>query len=351
MSIALAVRLCGAGLLLLATHAVADEPTPSLATPTLAAHSSSGATATEYWDVAAWLDSGDRFFARFLVTNRGPGTGTAAAMGHLLPADGAILPFKWGRRSNDWRLGPDGRSLQIAKATLELDGPAVVVAIANAKHGVDVRLEIGRDTPLVPTRPIPDGYAVDIAMPAPAHGYIRTLGADAARPVSGTGAVSHTWMELPESDLLRRRLDLLTRDGDTAIYLSELTRMDGARRSTVVVSRADRVWSRADGPALRFGAGATTGGDPGYPLPVAWEASSDTLGAHVTVGRELVRMNPLDILPQPFRMLIALGGRPQLAWAEAHADVRLAAQAESAIRAHGRGIVMAAFARSSRAAE
>lgn len=345
MSIVLVVRSCVLGLLLLATRAAAGEPTRADAVPTLAARSSTGATATEYWDVTAWLESGDRFFARFLVTNRGPGVGNAVVMGHLVLADGELLPFKWGRENGDWRLERDGQRLAIAKATLELDGPTVVVTIANAKHGIDVRLEIDRDTPLVPTRPITDAYAVDVAMPSPAHGRIRTLGADVARPVSGTAAVTHTWMELPESDLLERRLDLLTRDGDTAIYVCELTREDGTRRSTVLVSRGDRVWSRTDGDVFRFGAVTTKAGDPRYPLPVDWETSSATLGVHVTVGRELVRMNPLDILPQPFRLLIALGGRPQLVWAEAAADVRIRAPAASAVHAHGTGIVLAAFAR------
>ncbi len=134
--------------------------------------------------------------------------------------------------------------------------------------------------------------------------------------------------------------------------MSELVRGDGTHRSTVVVSRGDRAWSRSDGAwsrsdglAFRFGTATTDGGDPRYPLPVEWEAGSGTLAARVAVAREIVRMHPLDILPQPFRMLIALGGRPELAWAEATADVRIADPAESAVRAHGSGIVLAAFAR------
>ena len=342
-----ALRLCGASLLLLTTHAVAAESALAPPDATLAARSSTGATATEYWDVTTWLESGDRFFARFLVTNRGPGVGTAAAVGHLVLADGEILPFKWGRRSNAWTLGPEGRSLDIAKATLALDGPAVVVEIANAKHGIDVRLEIARSGPLVTTGALQDGYAVDVAMPAPAWGHIRTRGVD-ARSVVGTGAVTHTWMELPESDLIRRRLDLLTREGDVAMYLSDLTLADGTRRSTAVVSRADRVWVRTDDLTLHFGSGTTIGGDSRYPLTREWETASSTLAAHVAVVRELVRLDPLDIIPQPFRMLVALGGRPQLVWADAKADLRMAPEGrQSTVRAHGNGIVVAAFAQPS----
>jgi len=208
---AFAVGLCGVGLLLLAIRAVAAEPSPVPPNTTLAARVSSGPTAMEYWDVTAWLESGDRFFARFLVTNQGPGEQTAAAVGHLVLAGGEVVPFKWGRRHDAWTLGPGGGSLKIAKAALVLDGPALVVEVDSAKRGIELRLEIARTAPLLATRPLATGYGLDVAMPAPAHGRIRTRGMDAPRAVVGTGAVTHTWTERPEGEVLRRRVELLAR--------------------------------------------------------------------------------------------------------------------------------------------
>ncbi len=346
-SVAATRRLCGLGLLLLlgSAPALAMEAAPSSPDPTLAARLSDAPEAMEYWDVTAWLESGDRVFARFLVTNQGPGTETAAAVGHVVLASGEVVPFKWGRRRGAWTLGPERRSLAIASATLELGARAVVVTVDSTQRGIDVRLEIARDTPLVAATPGSADYGFDVAMPATAHGHIRTRGMAAARAVVGTGAVTHTWMQRPEGEVLRRRVELLARENDVALYLCELTLADGSHRSTAVASRAARVLARADDGALTFGDATAAGGDPRYPLASEWEAASPALAARVAVGREVLRMDPLDILPQPFRMLVALGGRPERLWAEATFDLRLPASgAEGAARSKGSGIVSATFA-------
>jgi hypothetical protein len=318
---------------------------PSAANATLAAHLSDAPEAMEYWDVTAWLESGDRFFARFLVTNQGPGVQTAAAVGHVVLPSGEIVPFKWGRRRDSWILGPERGSLAIASAKLELGAAAVVVTIDSTHRGIDLRLEISRDGPLVATTAPSADYGVDVAMPAPAQGRIRTPGMDSSRAVAGAGAVTHTWMERPEGDLLRQRVELFARADDLALYLRELTLADGSRRSTAVASRADRVLARTDDVAFTFGTVTTVGSDPRYPVANGWNAASTALAARVAVGREVLRMDPLEILPQPFRMLVALGGRPERMWAEATFDLRLpSADKDEAVRSTGSGIVTATFA-------
>jgi hypothetical protein len=341
-----ALGLCGLGLFLLATGSMAAEPSPFSSDGTLAARLSDTPTAMEYWDVSAWLDSGDRFFARFLITNQGPGVQTAAAVGHLVLAGGEVVPFKWGRRHDAWTLGPERGSLAIASAKLDLGGPEVVVEIDSTKRGIALRLAIARSAPLVATRLLRADYALDVAMPAAVHGRIQTRGMDVARAVVGTGAVTHTWMERPEGELLGRRVELLARADDVALYLCELTLADGSRRSTAVASRAGQVLDRADDVTFSFGSEPTAGGDPRYPVATEWEAASAALAARVTVGQEILRMDPLDILPQPFRILLALGGRPQRTWAEAKVDLRLTpAGAEDAVHSAGSGIVAATFTR------
>jgi hypothetical protein len=355
----LAAGLYGLGLLLLTTVVRAEpSPTPSLTpavaelTPTpadasLAPRLSAAAAAMEYWDVTAWLESGDRFVARFLVTNQGPGVGTAAAVGHLLRAGGEVVPFKWGRRREAWKLEPNGARIKIAKAVLEL-GPTgpLAVEIDSEKHGIKVRLEIARPGPPLRMTALGDGYPLVVVMPAPAEGRIWVRGMDAPLPVAGTAALTHAWMERPESERLRGRVELFARAGDLAVYLAELTLTDGARRSQLVASRAERVLGSDGDVTLAFGGGSTTGGDPRYPLATEWKIESPSLAAQVTVGRELLRMNPLDILPQPFRMLLALGGRPQRIWAEATVDLTLkVASDENPTRMTARGIAGATYAR------
>ena len=169
---------------------------------------------------------------------------------------------------------------------------------------------------------------------------------DAARTVVGSGAVTHAWMERPEGDLVRRRLDLLARSGDDALYLSALTLADGTQRGTAFLSRAGRIVARAEDVTVHFGGATTVSDDPGYPIPTEWAMENTAVAARVIVGRELLRMDPLDLLPQPFRMLLALGGRPQRVWTEAKVDLELKrAGAGDTAHATASGIVAATFAR------
>ncbi len=61
-------------------------------------------------------------------------------------------------------------------------------------------------------------------------------------------------------------------------------------------------------------------------------------------------MNPLDVLPQPFRLLLSLGGRPARVWAEATAEIALTPPTPNddppaMPRTQLRGIAAATFAR------
>jgi hypothetical protein len=320
----------------------AMQSTPSHVAGDLAAHMSETASAMEYWDVAAWLESGERLFARFLVTNEGPGVRTAAAVGHVVLPDATMVPFKWGRRSDAWTLGGGGGKLTIAKAVLDVDGPMVVVAVDSNKQGVKLRLEIERAGELVAMRPVPGEYGVDVAMPAPAHGRLWARGMSSPREVSGTGVVTHAWMERPEADLIRQRIETFARNDDIALYLSALTLADGRPRTTAV-AKGSGILVRTDDAAVDF-ARATPGGDPRYPVPARLNLRNGTLALSVDVRRELLRWDPLEIVPQPFRMLLALGGPPQRVWCDATVDVAVTAGGPAPFRARTGGIVAATFA-------
>jgi hypothetical protein len=304
-----------------------------------------GATATEYWDVTAWLVSGHRLLARVLVTNQGPGVQTAAVVGHLILPDGEVVLFKWGRTRDDWQLAAGGRRLTIAKTALDLGGPAVVFEVDSEKKGIQLRLEIAHPTPLVVTEAASDGYAVAIAMPAPAQARIRVRGMDAAREIPGMAALTHTWTERPEGELLRRRAEFLGRNGDVALYLLDLTLADGARLSTTLASRGGSVLARADDVVFDF-AGPTPRSDARYPLAARWDARGGAVGVRVRVARELLRWDPLEILPQPFRTLVALWGRPRRVWADATADLSLIPSGERThLRVRGEGVIAVTYAR------
>ena len=99
----------------------------------------------EYWDVSAQLQSGHRFFARFLVTNEGPGSRTAVAVGHLIVPGGEVVPIKYGRLREKWTLSADRRRLNIASAVLDVNRPVSRIEVDSDKSGIKVHLELLRD--------------------------------------------------------------------------------------------------------------------------------------------------------------------------------------------------------------
>jgi hypothetical protein len=313
-------------------------PTPSHAIddalidpPPLAARLSSADAAMEYWDVTAWLDSGMRVAARFLVTNQGPGDRTAAAVGHVVLADGRTLPFHWGRRGDAWTLGADGRRLEIGRAALDLSGPTLVLIVTSKKRGIDLRLEIARSTGVSRNETLDMPYGFEIVLPTTARGRIGST------EVSGAGALTHTWMDRAEGDLLRRRDEVFARGGDTAIYSSTLTLADDQQRQLLVVDRKNGGGSHGAKTIVEY-SGPLLGSDPSYPVHSTWTVDAGPTGLTATLEREWLRMNPLDILPQPFRFLLSLGGKPQRIWADARVTLERSGT-------ELRGVAVSTFAR------
>jgi hypothetical protein len=315
--------------------------------PTLAARLSDAAEAMEYWDVVAQLDSGHRFFARFLITNEGPGAHTAAAVAHLVSPDGTVTPIKYGRTRDGWQLSSDRRRLKIASAVLDLSQPLWQVEIDSDTYGFKVRLQLSRAAAPVSTEPLPGAYWVDVVTPTPARGTVWLRGMAAPLPVEGTVALTHTRMERNEADLIQRRAELFARAGDLAIYLADLTLADGRRRGTLIVRDDTGVRYRSDDLPVILGEQLTAPGDPAYPVPARWQFGEPEAGGTVRLEREWLRWAPLDIVPQPFRFLLSLRAVPQLVWADAAIDLDLAADgASGAAKVRGgQGTALVALAR------
>jgi hypothetical protein len=295
----------------------ADAPGSSRSPATdgsLAARLSSADTATEYWDITAWFDGGERFVARFLITNQGPGERTAAAYGHVLLADGRALPFKWGRLQDHWKIDPAGRIMKIGKARLDVSGPNVVVSVDSAKHGVVARLEIERALPHGRAKDLEAEYEVDYSLPGAARG---TIGVDGTpRIVGGSGAIVHTSLPRLEGDVIRRRDEVMARSATHALYVSSVLRLDGTRRTLLVASGPDLDDHGIPPTTVDF-SGPEISGDPAYPVASAWRIRGEARRYEVTLRHELLRLKPLDILPLPFRVLLSFGSAPQRTWANA----------------------------------
>jgi hypothetical protein len=319
---------------------------PSAGGTALAARLSPAAAAMEYWDVTAVLQSGHRFAARFLITNEGPGTRTAAAVGHLLLPDGTLVPIKYGRTREAWTLSADGRRLKIASAVLDLGHPVARVEVDSDRLGIKLGLDFEPVAAPVAISPLPGAYAIEALAPTAAHGTLWLRGMPAPVSMEGTLALTHTWMERSEVDLVHRRAELFGRRGDISLYLADLTLADGRRRSTLVVWRGAEVRQRSDDPPVAFGDALLTPGDPHYPVAQHWEANAGQTRLRAHLRREWLRWDLLDSLPQPFRFLLSFRAQPQRVWADADFELTLADGATPpTVAVQGLGIGVVTFLR------
>lgn len=312
----------------------------------LASRLSPAETAGEYWDVTAWFDSGERFFARFLVTNQGPGMRSAAAVGHFIRADReTIVPFKWGRRDGDWTLGADGRRVTIGKASLDVSGPTLAVRIDSKKHGIDLRLEIDGPANVQAFRSGGPVETFAVAMPAPARAILNVDDPSRTERIVGSAAIVHRWGDRPETETTSRRDEIYARRGDVALYATTATSTDGTARTTYDLRRGADDRSATRPRAQSYDGELLPGSGDGYPVARVWHiALASDVEARATLTPPVLRMNPLNVLPQPFRFLLGLGGTPQRVWADANVRLGLGAGDPAELG----GVAVTSFARAER---
>lgn len=293
----------------------------------------------EYWDLTAWFASGERFSARFLITNQGPGTRTAAAVGHLLLPSGKMVPISYGRASDRWTLSDDRRRLKIASAVLDMSGSGIRVEVDSDKRGIQVAISIPVGTP-VSVDPLPGVYAVDVLMPVRVSGSYLLRGMSAAKALDGIAALTHTAMDMSESEIVVQRAELVGHAGDTAIYANTVTRANGNQRRIMVYKHNGDLRVSTE-PTLHYHDWPKTAADPEYVVATGWTITDAVVRADVLLKRDYLRWDPLDILPQPFRFLVALQGSPQRVWSDA--DITLT-PADGTAASRGAGVSVITFA-------
>jgi hypothetical protein len=299
----------------LAQVARADAP-PAPAAVDPAAKLPTGGSASEYWDLVALLDDGFRVTARFVITNEGPGERSAAAFGHVLRLGAEPVVFQNARREGKWRLAPDGRRIEIGSSHLDFSGVAPHFEVDNDKRAVKVFLDWSADASSrkVPAAALPPGYAVDVlAIASPVRASIQVGGMAAPRKLEGRLTLSHTWMQVPESELVLRRIDVTSAGDAPGAFVLDVLSPAGKRFGWLLV---------ADGKAMRSPAQLDTriesSRQPGsYPIPSALVLDGGDLRGRVNFGPPWLEVDPLAALPSVLRMVYSLRGRPHRSWAEA----------------------------------
>ena len=310
-----------------------------------AARLPAGNTASEHWDLAAHFESGHRVYARFLITNEGPGERTAVAFGHVLTPDGAAIPFRNGRRRGAWQLGDDGRRITIGSSALSFGAERRRFEVDNDKRGIKVSFDVAADAPGLVAPPAPGGARLDLLnLASPASGSLWLAGMAQPRALVGRALLTHSWTPAQESKIAALRIDVATLGSGNALFLSDIRAPDGAHWSWVATSSAGE--PLISHPDIRVESRSTDQSGGPYPIPSSLELRGKGLSGSIFLEVPPVLVSdPLDSLPSLLKMVYSFGGRPRHVWAAAAADVTLEPRITGPLgRIHSAGIAAFFFA-------
>jgi hypothetical protein len=328
-----------------APEAPAIEPPATVTFVDPAARMLSGDGAGEAWDVSARLEGGSHFFVRFWVTNEGPGSHTGVAMGYFVGPNGDVARFRYGRTRDRWQSGAGGRFLRVASAVLDLRAPSGSVEIDTNKGGMKIYLRFDvpdAPPPICAWRDVESGFDV-LRLQGDVDGTAWVEGM--AKPIAARGAVdvTHAWGGASEIDMALRRIDASGRDGSVAFFATVVTPPGSAaaRSCVAVADRGDLIYE-SHNVAVDDAATSLAGTENDYPLPSRLVFRSEESLLTVEPTRELLRVNPLELVPQPFRTLLAMRSAPRRAWAEGSWQLRLD-QKGAALERRGRGVTAVTY--------
>ncbi len=286
-----------------------------------------GDDASESWNLYVELESGHRITQRFLVTNAGPGDHNAVAVGHLIEPGRKPYRYENGRRRPRWTLSDDRLFFDIAASHLDLHRPRGELRIT--KDDIEIRLffdfSTGAAAARVPRERLPGGYNVEVlAVAAETEGTIAAPWM--TRPVETRGRtwLVHTWTKKDEARLLSRRVDLFGSDGESAFYGVHLrSRGDWESGWSLVTDRTRGIIESPIKIPASWNVRPAGSGGGKYPTPRGFEVDAGNHSGQITLGREWLRFDPLDVLPQPFKWFVRSRSKPQEVWADARIGVRI----------------------------
>lgn len=278
------------------------------------------ASATEYWDFNTRLESGDFVFARFFITNEGPGIHTAAGIGTLVRPDGRIVPFRYGRLKGAWTLSPDRRMIDIASLTLDLRKQPRHFEMDSDKRGIKIHLDFTTSgTPVWSSNENPAHHLDVLDIAAPVKGTVWVQGMSEPITTAGVGTLTHAWMDQNEAELVLRQVEVVITQPDFALYATDFMPASGKGWSWLTARGVTAGPQHSDSLAARYS--GEVGDHPRYPLPKQITFSGGGMSVEATAERELLRVDPIEVVPQPFHFLLSLKTRPERIIADAQCRV------------------------------
>ena len=290
--------------------------------PNPAARLPKGDGASEHWDLTVRLESGHWLVARFIITGIGPGDRNALVIGHVIKPDGSTIRFKNGRKQDRWTLAADGRALDVGTSHLTLRDPAYRIFIDKDAARIDLRFP-GEAVPQPPGDLFPDGYGLQIlALAAVVEGSLELPGMAIPLAVSGRAALTHTFMDRDEGDLVARRIDFYN-VAEPALYAVDWTRPNGERGQWLAALPQPGEGFATSQFEVHLEGRLTSVQREGYPVPSGIRLSGACAEGQIDLAKRLLESDPLGILPQPLRWFAGLRMKPHRVWADGPFGVTL----------------------------
>jgi hypothetical protein len=191
---------------------------------------------------------------------------------------------------------------------------------------------------------LPDTSVDVLAVSAPIEGTVWFTGMPAPLGVRGRAGITHTWMDPRESERMLRRLDFFGRDGALAIYLGEALAPDGRSAAVLSVERDGKPISNVTEITISHGAEKAAELGPGYPVTRQLSFVGKGISGVIRPKNILVRHEPLQDLPLPFRFLLSSAAHPQRVWMDSRFEVRIEQGPSSQpLQAQGTGVTSVTF--------
>jgi hypothetical protein len=243
-------------------------------------------------------------------------------------------------------LSPDHLRIDVASSSLDLRAPVGRLALDTNSQGAKINLQfVAATPPLWPVTPsTPKLWTDTLQISAPVEGTIWVRGMAAPFTVHGTAALTHAWMDDSIASLMQRRIEFVGTTPDLSFYLSDITTPAGEDRRWLALERSGTLAYQATDFDLLLGEVAASTADRRYPVPGRLLIRAGRIALDIRPDRLLLRTNPLDTVPQPFRFLFSLKIAPQWVWANASFHLTLTAAGDGApVEADGQGILAVSF--------
>ncbi len=304
-----------------------------------------GEFASERWELFARFDSGHLLVAQFLVTNMGLGDRNAVALGYLVGPGGEVRRFRNGRREGRWKLSPDRLRMEVGSSVLDLGAEVQRLQVQKRRIRLDLRFRCRGPAHRWDQKEGMPYTLVLLDLAAPIEGTLWVKGMKERLRVYGRVALTHSWMDRAESQLLLRRLEFFSLQEQGSLYLADfLTSQKTCLRWVVIQQGGRRVLKSLEPITLSFEGKAEGASRLDYAVPGALRWEGPGIQGHADLREVLLRYNPLEDLPQPFRFLVQLKMRPHWVWIRSPFEVSFKPRPDShSLRIRGVGITLVSF--------